>query len=98
MLELVVFVVLLLTGAVLTAPLWRRLTLPDWLVRARQRGRPGVPVTAWLAAILLMGFAWLLGERRGGLGGLLFLLWVVAPLAALGVTGLWLRRPVTRGR
>lgn len=98
MLELVVFVVLLLTGALLTAPLWRRLTLPDWLVRARQRGRPGVPVTAWLAAVLLMGFAWLLGERRGVLGGLLFLLWVLAPLAALGVTGLWLRRPVARKR
>ncbi len=98
MLELVVFVVLLLTGAVLTAPLWRRLTLPDWLGRARQRGRPGVPVTAWLAAVLVMGFAWLLGERRGVLGGLLFLLSVLAPLAALGVTGLWLRRTVTRPR
>jgi len=98
MLELVVFVVLLLTGAVLTAPLWRRVTLPGWLVRARERGRPGVPVTAWLAAILIMGFAWLLGERRGVLGGLLFLLWVMAPLTALGVTGLWLRRTVTRRR
>jgi hypothetical protein len=93
MLEVVVLIVLLLTGALLTAPLWRRLTLPAWLVRARLRGRPGVPVAAWLAAILIMGFAWLLGERRGVLGGLLFLLWVLAPLAALGVTGLWLRRP-----
>ena len=96
MLELVVFVVLLLTGAVLTTPLWRRLTLPDWLVRARQRGRPGVPVTSWLAALLIMGLCWLIGERRGVLGGLLLLLWVLAPMAALGVTGLWLRRPVTR--
>ena len=86
----------MISAAMVTGPLWRRLTLPDWLVRARQRGRPGVPVTSWLAALLIMGLCWLIGERRGVLGGLLLLLWVLAPMAALGVTGLWLRRPVTR--
>ena len=92
MLELVACVVLVLTAALLTAPLRRRLVLPGWLVRARERGRPGVPVTAWLTAFLVMGVCWLIGEQRGVLGALLLLLWVFAPLTAARVTVLWLRR------
>lgn len=96
MLELTALVVLVLSAAVLTAPLWRRLALPRWLARARERGRPGVPVTAWLGAVLVMGVSWLIGEQRSLAGALLLLLWVLAPLGAILVTGLWIRRPETR--
>lgn len=98
MLELTALVILVLGAAVLTAPLRRRAALPGWLARARERGRPGVPVTAWLGAVLVMGVCWLIGEQRGLAGVLLFLLWVLAPLAAILVTGLWIRRPETRRR
>jgi hypothetical protein len=91
MLELLAFVILLATAAALTAPLRRRLVLPDWLVRARERRRPGVPVTAWFAALFLMGVSWLIGERRGLLGVLLLLTWVLAPLTAAAITRLWIR-------
>ncbi len=66
--------------------------LPPWLERARLRGRPGVPVTAWLCAILLMTVTWLIGEQRGILGLLLWLLWIGGPLVAGWVTNLWVRR------
>src|SRR5512139_1008451 len=98
MLELTALVILVLGAAVLTAPVRRRVALPGWLVRARERGRPGVPVTAWVGAALVMAVCWLIGERRGLVGMALLLLWVLAPLTAVLVTGLWLRRPETRRR
>ena len=73
-------------------PLFRRLPVPDWLVQARARGRPGVPVTAWLAAFLLMGVTWLVGERRGITGLVLLGCWLAAPLAALRITLFWRRQ------
>lgn len=72
-------------------PLFRRLPVPGWLERARLRGRPGVPVTAWLAATGLMAAVWLTGERRGVVGLILLSLWLTAPLAALWVTLRWRR-------
>lgn len=82
------------TGALglLLRPWVRRRPLPAWLARARERGRPGVPVTAWLAAILLMTLAWWIGERRGLFGLLLLLVWLLAPLTAAWITALWIRR------
>lgn len=92
MVELGAWVLMLLAAAVLTAPLRRRLAPPAWLERRHGRGRPGVPVTAWLLAALAMAGCWLAGEARGA-GGLLLLLWVGGPLAALLVTRYWRRRP-----
>jgi hypothetical protein len=98
MLELTALAILVVSAAVLMAPLRRRVTLPGWLARARERGRPGVPVTAWLGAVLVMGVCWLIGEQRGLAGVALLLLWVLAPLVAILVTGLWIRRPGTGRR
>jgi hypothetical protein len=81
----VIFVVLL-------RPLIRGRPLPGWLERARLRGRPGVPVSAWLGAFLLMSLAWLIGDQRGFIALLLWLVWICAPLAAAWVTWLWIAR------
>lgn len=93
MVEFLVLVATILLAAWLLRPVLRRLPVPGWLVRAHARGRPGVPVTAWLGALLLMWVAWLLGERRGLVGALLYIIWILAPLAALRVTVWWTRRP-----
>ena len=77
-------------------PLFRRLPVPEWLERARVRGRPGVPVTAWLGALLLMAVAWLAGERRGLAGLLLLAVWLATPLAALWISLQWRRRAERR--
>lgn len=92
MLELFLLLLTLAILAVLLRPLVRNRPLPDWLARARARGRPGVPVTAWLVAFLVMTLARLIGEQRGILALLLWLLWVGAPLAAGAISFLWLRR------
>lgn len=80
----------------LIRPTLRRRALPAWLARARARRRPGIPVTAWLLALLLMALAWWIGERRGILGFLLLATWLMAPLSAAWLTLLWIRRPRDR--
>jgi hypothetical protein len=76
----------------LARPLVRGRPLPAWLERARLRGKPGVPVTAWLGAFLLMLAAWLIGDQRGIAALLLWLLWVAGPLAACWITWLWMTK------
>lgn len=91
MLEFVLWVIAAACIMLLARPLRRRLTLPEWLVRARKRRRPGVPVTAWIAALLLMELAWLFGERRGLAALLPLSIWIVAPLLATWVSWYWIR-------
>ena len=93
--ELLIYAVTAALAGALLRPVLRRLPVPGWLERARRRGRPGVPVTAWLACLVLLGVLWLIGERRGPAGAVLFGLWVVSPVAAAWITSLWLRRPTT---
>jgi hypothetical protein len=76
----------------LVRPFFRGRPLPAWLERARLRGRPGVPVTAWLLAVVLMGVTWLIGDQRGIGAFILWLIWIGAPLAASWLTWLWIRR------
>ena len=91
MLEFVLFAIAAFCVALLVRPLRRRFALPDWLVRARLRRRPGIPVTAWIAALLVMELAWLFGERRG-LGAVLALgVWIGAPLVAMWVSWYWIK-------
>ncbi|MBS1241315.1 MAG: hypothetical protein H6R40_742, partial [Gemmatimonadetes bacterium] len=90
--ELVIYLVTVALAGVLLRPLLRRLPVPEWLARARRRGRPGVPVTAWLVTLILLGVLWLTGERRGLAGALLFGLWVAGPIAAGWITSLWFGR------
>ena len=88
------FLLLAVAGAcvmVLLRPVLRRWPLPGWLVRARIRRRPGIPITSLLAAFLLMEFAWLFGEQRGGLAVLALAVWIGAPLTAAWVTWYWLK-------
>ena len=92
MFEALVLVVTTLSARVLVAPLLRRVRPPAWLARARARGRPGVPVTAILGGLGLMLVLWLIGERRGVLGALLFLLWIAIPLTAFELLRTWVRR------
>ena len=65
----------------LTTELRRRLTLPLVLV-------------AWVLGVAGMGLAWRLGASGVGgvLGAVAILLWIVAPVTALLVTGLWWHR------
>lgn len=92
MLEFLSFLTAIAIVGVLARRLARGRPLPAWLERARLRGRPGVPVTAWLGAILLMTVTWLIGEQRGVLGFLLWLLWISGPLVACWLTILWLKQ------
>jgi hypothetical protein len=91
--ELPVYLVTIGLAGLLVRPVLRRIPLPGWLARARLRGRPGVPVTAWLLVLLLLGLAWLAGERRGLAALVLLGVWLLAPVVAAWVTSLWLRRP-----
>jgi hypothetical protein len=91
MTELVLLVISISLAGLLSRPVVRRLRLPAWFVRARERGRPGIPVSAWLGAVLLMSLAWVVGERRGLPGLILFLIWVGSPLAAGLVTLTWIQ-------
>ena len=92
MLELLSFIAAVGITGYLARPFLRRRPLPVWLERARLRGRPGVPVTAWLSAVLLMWVVWLIGERRGIFGFLLWLVWIGGPLVASFLTVLWVKR------
>jgi hypothetical protein len=92
MTELALFVFTVLLTGCLLRPLLRKVPLPAWLVRAQGRGRPGVPVTAWLGAGAIMGLSWLIGEQRGLLGLLLLLTWIIAPLLAGWISVFWIRR------
>ena len=78
--------------AIWHVPFVRGRPLPMWLERARLRGKPGVPVTAWLGAVLLMLVVWLIGDQRGILALLLWLLWIAGPLVACWISWLWIRR------
>ena len=91
MLEFVLWVIAAGCVVLLARPLRRRLPLPEWLVRARKRRRPGIPVTAWIAALLLMELAWLFGERRGLAALLPLSIWIVAPLLATWVSWYWIK-------
>ena len=90
MLELLAFITALLMIGILLRPIARRRPLPAWLERARLRGRPGVPVTAWLSAVLLMFITWSIGDQRGIAAFLLWLVWIGAPLLACWTTWLWI--------
>lgn len=92
MTELVLFILTVALTGCLLRPVLRKIPLPAWLVRARERGRPGVPLSAWLAAAAIMGLSWLIGERRGLFGLLLLLTWILAPLLAAWISLLWVRR------
>lgn len=94
--EPVIYLTTVALTAILLRPGLRRLPVPGWLARARQRGRPGVPVTAWLAALLLVAVAWMFGERRGLAGLILLGVWLLAPIGAAWVSALWLRRDAPR--
>ena len=89
MLEFLSFCTAAVILFVLSRPLLRGRSLPAWLERARLRGRPGVPVTAWLGAMLLMLLVWMIGDQRGIFALLLWLVWIGAPLLAAGITWLW---------
>ena len=92
MLELLCFVTALTVLFWMVRPFFRGKPLPAWLERARLRGRPGVPVTAWLLAVVLMWLTWLIGDQRGPLAFLLWLVWITGPLVACWLTWLWTRR------
>ncbi len=98
MLELMVLAVTVAAARLLLTPLRRRVRPPGWFVRARERGRPGVPVTTVLATLLGMGALWLIGERRGVPGALLLLFWIAIPLTAVEILLAWRRRPRPRSR
>lgn len=99
MLELLSFFTAVAIAGYLARPFARGRPLPARLERARLRGRPGVPVTAWFGAVLLMSITWLIGEQRGIPGFLLWLLWIGGPLVACWLTVLWVRkRPGANGQ
>ena len=54
----------------------RREGIAGTVREARKRRRPGIPVTAWIAALLLMELAWLFGERRGPGAWLALSIWM----------------------
>jgi len=95
--EIALYLLTVALSAVLLRPVLRRLPVPAWLARARARGRPGVPVTAWLATALVLLLAWAIGERRGLAGVVLLALWIVTPVAAGWIMSLWIRRSEARG-
>jgi hypothetical protein len=92
MLELGMWALAAMSIAFLGWPLLRRMHIPAWLVRARARRRPGIPVTSWLAALLLMGMVWLIGDHRGILGVIGLCIWIGAPMIAGWVTWYWIRK------
>lgn len=91
MLELLLFAIGAICLTLLGRPVLARLGLPAWLVRARIRRRPGIPVTAWIVALLSMELAWMIGERRGPAAWLALFLWIGMPMSAIWVTWYWLR-------
>jgi hypothetical protein len=90
MLELLAFFTALAMIALLVRPFLRSRRLPAWLERARLRGRPGVPVTAWLCAVGVMSLTWSLGDQHGIIAFLLWFVWIGAPLLACWITWLWI--------
>lgn len=89
MIELIVLLVTLLGAGILVSPMVARLPAPAWYQRARERGRPGIPVVAVVGALTMMGILWLIGERRGVLGLIVLGLWLAAPLTAFFVVRTW---------
>ena len=96
MLEFVSFVTAIVIAGYLTRLFVGGRALPAWLERARLRGRPGVPVTAWLGASLLMIVTWSVGDQRGILAFLLWVLWIGGPLTASWITWLWIAKSKSR--
>jgi len=92
MLEVLSFFTAIAVLTWLIRPLVRGRALPAWLERARLRGKPGIPVTAWLLAVLLMWVTWLIGDQRGIIAFLLWVIWISGPLVAAWLTWLWTRR------
>ena len=92
MLEFLSFGIAITVLAYLARPFVGGRPLPVWLERARLRGRPGVPITAWLGAFLLMLAVWLIGDQGGILALLLWLLWIFGPLVACWITWLWMTK------
>jgi len=97
LLEFLSFVIAIAIAAYLARPFVGGRPSPAWLERARLRGKPGVPVTAWLGAFLLMLLAWLIGDQRGILALLLWLLWIAGPLVACWITWLWMTKGKVQG-
>lgn len=92
MLELILLILGVACLGLLVRPAVRRWTPPAWWVRARARRRPGIPITAWLAALLLMELIWLIGEQRNVLSFFAMVIWFGAPLTAAWITWYWLKR------
>ena len=92
MLEILSFATAIAVVAWVFRPFLRSRQLPAWLERARLRGRPGVPVTAWILAVLLMWITWLIGDQRGIFAFLLWVIWIGGPLIASWVTWLWTKQ------
>lgn len=92
MLEIVVMVVLVIAANILLRPVLRRLPAPAWALRLRTQSRSQILVRVWAGAFGLMVVLWFVGEQRGLLNGLLLLLWVGVPLAALRLTAFLFRR------
>jgi hypothetical protein len=97
MLELLAFVTALAMIALLVRPFLRSRSLPAWLERARLRGRPGVPVTACLSAVVVMFLTWSLGDQHGIIAFLLWFVWIGAPLIACRITWLWIATSKEQG-
>lgn len=93
LIEIVVMFVLVIAANILLRPTLRRFQAPGWAVRLRSRPPSGVLVRVWAGALAVMVVLWFVGEQRGVLNGLLLLLWVGVPLAALRLTAFLFRRP-----
>jgi hypothetical protein len=88
--EIAVMGVLVIAANILLRPTLRRFRAPGWAVRLRSR--PRVLIRVWTLALIVMVVLWFVGEQRGLLNGLLLLLWVGVPLAALRLTAFLFRR------
>lgn len=92
LLEIVVMGVLVIATNILLLPTFRRFRAPGWALRLRSRPRSQVLIRLWALTLAVMVGLWFVGEQRGVLNGLLLLLWVGVPLAALRLTAFLFRR------
>lgn len=90
--EIAVMGVLVIAANILLRPTVRRFQAPGWAVRLRSRPRSRVLIRVWALTLIVMVVLWFVGEQRGLLNGLLLLLWVGVPLAALRLTAFLFRR------
>ena len=80
-----------LTNALLL-PVFRRMRAPGWAIRLRERPRKRVLVRTWLFAGAALTALWFIGEQRGIWNGLMLLLWIGVPLAAIRLTAFLFRK------